>query len=516
MSTTVKSAPIPPSRQREKPGQQLKWIGKNIKRVEDPRLLTGQGRYIDDIDLPNMLHAAVLRSTRAHARIKSIDVSAAAALAGVVKVLTGADIARATGAAAVLLQSAGRAALRRRRPRPPRRRSGRRGGRREPLHRRGRARPDRGRVRGPAGDVRPGGGGERHRRRRAASRARPHQRRDAAAVHVRAGARQDFAGAARIVRRRLRWPRSGAQPLETVGAVAEYESGAGKFTVHMNSSMYNYVGWTMALSLGVPAHKINLVPVIAGGSFGSKLFTHKVCVLAASLARICGRPVKYIEDRIDNHHQLRQSRLGPHLRHRARARRRQPDDRAALQGDRRLWRLFPVRRRPSRQRAVADRRAIPHSQRRPRRHRGADQQVPARRLSRLRLRGLQLRHRADGGRGGRRARPRPGRIPAQEFHPAGGFSLQDPDRQSLRQRQLRRGARRGAAPARLCRMAQEAGGVSQAGPLCRDRHRHLPGAQRVLGDRVLDAQRGGRVCADELARGGQHQDRRRWARSWSR
>ena len=97
MSTTVKTAPIPPSRQREKPGQQLKWIGKNIKRVEDPRLLTGQGRYIDDIDLPNMLHAAVLRSTRAHARIKSIDVAAAAALAGVVKVLTGADIARATG-----------------------------------------------------------------------------------------------------------------------------------------------------------------------------------------------------------------------------------------------------------------------------------------------------------------------------------------------------------------------------------------------------------------------------------
>src|SRR5262249_26978730 len=62
-----------------------------------PRLLTGQGRYIDDIDLPNMLHAAVLRSTRAHARIKSIDVTAAAALPGVVKVLTGADIARTTG-----------------------------------------------------------------------------------------------------------------------------------------------------------------------------------------------------------------------------------------------------------------------------------------------------------------------------------------------------------------------------------------------------------------------------------
>jgi CO/xanthine dehydrogenase Mo-binding subunit len=97
MNTIAKAVPIPPSRQREKPGQQLKWIGKNIKRIEDPRLLTGQGRYIDDIDLPNMLHAAVLRSTRAHARIKSIDVSAAAALPGVVRVLTGADIARTTG-----------------------------------------------------------------------------------------------------------------------------------------------------------------------------------------------------------------------------------------------------------------------------------------------------------------------------------------------------------------------------------------------------------------------------------
>src|SRR5262245_62361761 len=83
MNATVKSAPIPPSRQREKPGQPLKWIGKNIKRVEDPRLLTGQGRYIDDIDLPNMLHAAVIGSTRANARIKSIDVGPATELRGV-------------------------------------------------------------------------------------------------------------------------------------------------------------------------------------------------------------------------------------------------------------------------------------------------------------------------------------------------------------------------------------------------------------------------------------------------
>ena len=46
-----------------------------MKRVEDPRLLTGKGKYIDDIVLPNMAHAAVLGSPHAHARVKSIDVS---------------------------------------------------------------------------------------------------------------------------------------------------------------------------------------------------------------------------------------------------------------------------------------------------------------------------------------------------------------------------------------------------------------------------------------------------------
>ena len=64
--------------------------------------------------------------------------------------------------------------------------------------------------------------------------------------------------------------------------------------------MYNYVGWTLAASLGVPAHKLNIVPTLAGGSFGSKLFLHKVPVIAATLARATGRPVKYVEDRIDN------------------------------------------------------------------------------------------------------------------------------------------------------------------------------------------------------------------------
>ena len=61
----------------------------SMKRVEDQRFVRGQGNYVDDVNLPGMLHSAILRSPFAHARIKSIDTSAAEALPGVVAVITG-------------------------------------------------------------------------------------------------------------------------------------------------------------------------------------------------------------------------------------------------------------------------------------------------------------------------------------------------------------------------------------------------------------------------------------------
>jgi len=69
-----------------------RYTGASIKRSEDPRILTGAGRYVDDIKLPGMLHAAFVRSPMAHALVLSVDVSAALALPGVVAVLTGADL----------------------------------------------------------------------------------------------------------------------------------------------------------------------------------------------------------------------------------------------------------------------------------------------------------------------------------------------------------------------------------------------------------------------------------------
>ena len=59
------------------------FIGSPVERLEDLRFLRGRGQYVDDLTRTGMLHAAVLRSSVAHGRIRSIDVSAALALAGV-------------------------------------------------------------------------------------------------------------------------------------------------------------------------------------------------------------------------------------------------------------------------------------------------------------------------------------------------------------------------------------------------------------------------------------------------
>jgi len=290
---------IPRSRQKEAPRDAYRWIGRSMKRVEDPRLLTGHGTYADDIHLSGMAHAAVLRSPHAHARIKSINTSKAKALPGVILVMTGAEAAEQAGplpcfanppvkqmciavdrvrhvgepVAAVVAESRYIAedAL-------------------ELIDVTWEPLPV---MADPEAASRATGDGVLH-----------PDRGDTNIAFRRSfdfgPVDEDFAQADHIIRRKLRWPRSGAQPMETVGAVAEYNPGTGKFTIYANTSMYNYVGWLVAMSLGVPAHRLNIVPTLAGGSFGSKIFTHRVMVIAATLARASGRPVKYIEDRIDN------------------------------------------------------------------------------------------------------------------------------------------------------------------------------------------------------------------------
>ena len=71
-----------------------KYFGASVRRKEDPRYLRGEGRFVDDIKLPGMLHVAFVRSPHAHARIAAIRTDAARRLPGVAHVFTFADLER--------------------------------------------------------------------------------------------------------------------------------------------------------------------------------------------------------------------------------------------------------------------------------------------------------------------------------------------------------------------------------------------------------------------------------------
>ena len=86
-------------------GVEAGGIGQPVRRKEDPRLLTGKGRYTDDVNLDGQAYAVIARSPHAHARIVSIDASRALAVPGVVAVLTGVDL-EADGIASIPCYSA--------------------------------------------------------------------------------------------------------------------------------------------------------------------------------------------------------------------------------------------------------------------------------------------------------------------------------------------------------------------------------------------------------------------------
>ena len=307
---------------------------------------------------------------------------------------------------------------------------------------------------------------------------------------------RDFAEADVVVRDRLRWHRSGGQPLETVGAIADYDHATGQLTVHTNSLCFTSYLFMVAGTLKIPANKLDIRPVPAGGSFGSKLFATKPAVIAGMCSRAVGRPVVYLEDRVDNisncdHHGSR-----PRLRRRARDDARRHDARHQDRHRRRLRRLHPVRRRPPRQRAGPGRRALHDRQRAVPGAGGADQQEPAGRLPGLRLRGQQLDARADGRQGRARARPGPGArsggrtssagVPATSSRPATSTTPATTTPCSTRRSSWR---------------TTTTGGPSR--PSAREEGRyigigadHRPGAQRVLGHRVLVLVRRARRAGD--------------------
>src|SRR4029079_10909546 len=105
----------------------------------------------------------------------------------------------------------------------------------------------------------------------------------------------DFAAADVVVKDRLRWRRSGGQPLETVGAIASFDRGTGMLTINTNTLSFTSYLFLLAGTLKVPANKLDVIPHPAGGSFGSKLWAVKVSAIARVLSEVSRRPGEYTD-----------------------------------------------------------------------------------------------------------------------------------------------------------------------------------------------------------------------------
>lgn len=278
-----------------------RYIGESVLRVEDTRVLTGGGRYVDDLQLTGMLHAVFVRSPLAHARITSVDVSRARTLPGVVDVITAEELAEGTTPMTVHADI--------------------------PNYRSPVFRPlatDKARhVGDPIALVVAG------------SRLAAEDARDAVEVDYdpldvvmtaddarderRPAVFEDmgsnlaftdartfgdpeaaFAAADRVVRLSLRTPRALHVPLDTRGGVAEYDRGTGELLYHAATQAPHPLRMGLAEILRHPADRLHIVTPDIGGAFGQKGFMARedVCVCFAS--RKLGRPVKWVEDRVEN------------------------------------------------------------------------------------------------------------------------------------------------------------------------------------------------------------------------
>ncbi len=273
-----------------------RWIGQPVKRVEDARLLTGRGAFIDDHPpVANVHHAAIVRSPHAHARIRGYDVAAALALEGVAGVVTGADVAVSTKPFAVGVTA--------------------------PVHYYCAA-TDRARFMGePVAVV---VARSRYLAEDAAETVAvdyeplpavvdPEKalEPDAPVLHEAVGSNlaghrrlvygdpdRAFADADVVIRERFKFPKYASTPIETYGIVARWDPLDGVLTVWSNFMGPFIMHPLVARVLGLPENKLRfIVPPDIGGSFGIKSSIYPYIALIGLAAMKTGVPVKWIEDR---------------------------------------------------------------------------------------------------------------------------------------------------------------------------------------------------------------------------
>ena len=276
-----------------------RWVGTAVPRKEDEALLTGRARFIDDMEpVPGLRHAALLRSPHPHAEIRAIDVSRAAACPGVYGVLTGADIAAATrpipsavrvpidyypiavdkvryaGEPVALVAAEDRYVAEdalelievEYRPLPP------------------------------VIDLKAAIGEDS---------ALLHEAVGSNVVHHRSFRYGDpetaFAEADRVVRLDWTFPRYSSTPMETYGAIAQFEPAPDRYTIWSNFQGPFILHALMCGALGVPGNRLRLITSPqSGGSFGIKQGMYPYMVLLAAASRLLDMPLKWVEDRLEH------------------------------------------------------------------------------------------------------------------------------------------------------------------------------------------------------------------------
>ena len=304
-----------------------KYFGAAVRRREDPRFLRGEGRFVDDVTLAGLLHAAFLRSPHAHARIRRVDTTRARGMIGVVAVYTHADLARfmkplpVFGATPPGLAAAIRFDVRQA--------------------------PQWALCKEVARHV-----GEIVAMVVADTRARAEDAAEAIEVeweplpvvadmiaaadagaplihpewatnvavgfsHGIGDAERALAGADVVLEETFRIQRYVGMPLETRGVVAQWDRRDGTLTTWNSTQVSHFVQQGLVTALELPPHKIRVIAPDLGGGFGTKASGYPEDVLVPLAARALNRPVKWIEDRREHmmaaahaRHQTHMIRIG--------------------------------------------------------------------------------------------------------------------------------------------------------------------------------------------------------------
>ena len=480
-------------------------IGHSIKRKEDPRFIRGQGRYVDDIKLPGMLYLDIVRSPFAHARIKKIDTERALKVPGVLAVITGETLAKynlhwmptlmsdtqmVLPTEKVMYQAqevAGVIATERYAaadgvdavdvdydPLPV--------------------------VVDPFKALEPGA---------PVLRTDKKDKKDNHIFHWEAGDKEAtnaaFASADVTVAENIYLPRIHVASIETCGCVADFDRVTGKLTVYMTTQAPHAIRTVVALvagHVGLSEEKIRIVSPDIGGGFGGKVPVYPGYVIAIAASVVIGKPVKWIEDRMENL-QADSFARDYHIKAELAARKGRHDDRPAHQDDcrSRLYRCgckpVEVSGRPlfrsARDRTISTAFAEVD---------GVYTNKPPGGIAyRCSFRVTEAAHAIERMVDvlAQRLGDGPRRSALQELHPVGQVPIQVGPRLGIRQWQLFRGAEEGDGENRLRRSEEGAG-------------RKAP-ARRADGNRHFELHRDRRRRPFETLRHSRHQDVRFAARS---